>query len=149
MSSDLNDPDVMTALFTNGPLKPGVKLPPDVQAALDAAIHAFAIGVTHRNMDDFLKQNIVSPRWRQSQTGVQLAGFYRHTLESGADFAKFDGARTVVFNRPVMSPTGELAISGLVVARDQERLGFRAGFEREANQLKLINLTVARSGKAK
>jgi hypothetical protein len=146
--SDLTDPDVMAAMLTNAPIKPGVKLPQDEDAALDAAMHAFAIGVINRNMDDFLKQDIVSPRWRQAQTGAQLTRFYRNTIESGADFAKFDGADKIIPNRPVMSPAGELAISGLIVASDQERLGFKAGFEREADQLKLINLIVARSRKA-
>lgn len=142
---DMPDAAVMAALQTGGPVKPGSSLPADQQAAMKAALQAFVVGVESKDMSKFLSQDIVSPLWRRAQTAEQLARSYHTTIDGGADIGKFERGQIIVPNQPIETAMGELRISGVSVASDGDRLGFRMGFDREAGQLKLIGLVVVRS----
>ena len=82
-------PDVMASLLTDASLPKGITLPADQREAVVAAIHALTLGVTARDMDLFLKQDIVSPRWRHAQTGDRKRCFVAETAWLAVPFRGF------------------------------------------------------------
>ncbi|MGH8121642.1 MAG: hypothetical protein ACREPT_02610 [Rudaea sp.] len=137
-------PDAATiaALKTGAAERAGVELPPAQIAAVRAAMHAFAVAVKHRNMDEFLQSDMVSHLWREQQTAAQLDVEYRNTLASRGDFTLLDQLVPVIPDAPLADGHGGVDISGYYAAPDT-RIAFRMGFVDEGGYLRLINFAIA------
>ncbi|HEX7914619.1 hypothetical protein [Rudaea sp.] len=120
----------------------GVAIAPAEMRAVRAAMHAFGVAVNHRNMDEFLKSDIVSQYWREHQTAAQVAADYRTTIATRGDFTMLDPLEPVIIDAPGKNARGITEFTGYYGAPDA-RIGFKMGFVDEAGSLRLINFSIA------
>lgn len=133
--------DLRTILADPHPAK-GVAIAPAEMRAVRAAMHAFGVAVNHRNMDEFLKSDIVSQIWREHQTAAQVAADYRATIATRGDFTMLDPLEPVIVDAPGRNARGITEFTGYYGAPDA-RIGFRMGFVEEGGSLRLINFSIA------
>lgn len=127
----------------------GVAIAPAQMRAVREAMHSFAVAVKHRNMDEFLKSDIVSQYWRERQTAAQVAADYRNTIATRGDFTMLDPLEPIIVDAPGKNAQGITEFTGYYAAPDA-RIGFKMGFVDEAGVLRLINFSIAppkRAGK--
>jgi hypothetical protein len=120
----------------------GVQLPSEQMTAVRSAMHAFALAVNRKDMSEFLKADIVSQRWRDSQTAAQLDASYHNTIATRGDFTLLDPMLPVIPEAPQVDASGELDVIGYYAAADS-RIGFKMGFIKEDGSWRLVNFSIA------
>jgi len=137
--SDAKD---LRAVLSDSQRAKGIAIAPAEMRAVRAAMHAFGVAVNHRNMDEFLKSDIVSQYWREHQTAAQVAADYRTTIATRGDFTMLDPLEPVIVDAPGKNARGITEFTGYYGAPDA-RIGFRMGFVDEAGALRLIQFSIA------
>ena len=124
----------------------GVAIAPAQMRAVREAMHSFAVAVKHRNMDEFLKSDIVSQYWRERQTAAQVAADYRNTIATRGDFTMLDPLEPIIVDAPGKNAQGITEFTGYYAAPDA-RIGFKMGSVDEAGALRLRNRSRNRRSK--